>query len=169
VGKRIIRSRGDLDGEREYIRTLGGLLLRDLVAGISVPPYSCPTTKGGASAPTPGPTAPGGDSGGCCPTFITVGGRVSSRHIDRMNGRVGLSACCMITIGSWPTIGGLIIGGGQKTVGGSPTDAQMKGRRGLDPEEERDGERDSERREDCIRGGITGGITALLGSENPVG
>jgi hypothetical protein len=39
---------------------------------------------------------------------------------------------------------------------GPPTGGGIKGRRGLDPEEERDGERDSERREGCIRGGING-------------
>jgi hypothetical protein len=83
VGKRTIRSRGDLDGERECIRTQGGLLLllRDLLEGNPVTPSPTiggpvtaprPTTKGGASAPTRGPTAPGGGSGSG-PTFITVG------------------------------------------------------------------------------------------------
>jgi hypothetical protein len=81
VGKRIIRSRGDLDpdeGERESMRTQGGLLLCDLVEGIPVTPSPTigepvtgprPTTKGGVPAPTRGPTAPGGS----CPTFMTVG------------------------------------------------------------------------------------------------
>jgi hypothetical protein len=94
VGKRIIRSPGDLDldereRERECTR-IGGLLLRlllllrcvrDLVEGLSIirvtpsltigaPVGAGPTTKGGP-APIPGPTTPGGSGG--CPTFITVG------------------------------------------------------------------------------------------------